>query len=556
MDKLIFKSLNLTPDIENNIEFLKESTTNHIKAVVKAIIKKEENKLYAFLLETTQQIKIEIILTLNKEIPFTIKYKNKLVYAEGIIKYSPDEDKYTFHNFEVIEYNESIKNFKSLFDKKSLLQRIDILLSFIGLDTTELLSIEKTTYILRLIPLIEKLIFYVEVGPSSIGKTTMYKSLDLKINSSSLTKAKVIKDERTKTDGEFLSANSVYIIDEFQKTLNPELIIFFQTYFGSDKEQAIFSLSDTEKRKMDTSLVLCGNLANNNSNSYNYIFSKKLNVFSNTKISNEEDIGEALIKRINFLIISNGCRRFQPSFLKKDRSLLKEQSFFLKCYCQTLREHSINLEKIFEYLNIDISKFEDRVAISITKGFDALLKLLYPELLVEYSEQKLNEIKDELYCILDRIIERVKASRNMLAIISQLEDEKIDLEIYSEDRKLLLPDSSKYYMAPHRALYFSRNDIVKIPLDKIGFQQNQDEFYLLNDLGFYKGDFNFDSKTGILKHYKDITRFEVKCYNKIFLNKNWKRNLSFNYSTGENEIILKKSEYILDDYSFYFYESR
>lgn len=547
------KNLNLTSNIENICLDLKYFEYHEMKITCQGIVKQENNQISITII-SKESFNCEVILTLSEEKNFIINYKNKQIYFEGILKYSPAENKYTLHNIQVIEYENIVAEVSSELLGKSLLDRVNYIIELLGFNSEKLLPIEKITYLLRLVPLVEPLTLYVEVGPPSIGKTHIYKKLNQKINSSHLTKAKVIRNDASKEDGEFLTAKSAYIIDEFQKTLTKELITFFQLYFGEGENSTQIQISNTDIRIMDTSLLLCGNLVNSSYCSYRSIFKERMNIFKNTSISSEDN-GEAFIKRINILNISNGSRKFQKDFLKTNELDSESYSFFIQSYCEELRKTKIDLNSIWKCLMIDINKIETRIALSISKCFEGILKLIYPELINKNDEEDyLNSIHEELFCLFDRALERVKAARNMLKfIIDDINDEEEEIEnlIYCDKRNLLLNVRENYYMAPHRAICVRNNKVIKIPLDSIGIEQNKDEKFLLEECEMRRTEFNFDSETGILTHSKRINSNYIYEEFDFNINKNYADDLCFNYSTGEYEVLSKNSNRYIEKYTFY-----
>lgn len=247
---------------------------------------------------------------------FLLEFQEKKIYeCEGILEYSPIEKIFTIKELKIYHYKTPYKSWINLYftSNISLNSRIEYLLTPFGVKYSALKSIEKITFLLRLVPLVEKKYLFVDIAKPEIGKTYPYSLLGYNLYSTNVTRSSLFLDGRNKKKGDFYSETEALIIDEIGKINDPEVIDTIQVYKNGDEDEGYIQAGFMKKTSTN-SIILLGNPKDNID--YEKIWENKINLFKDTIISSSKDI-IPFLSRVDGMPLSYDCRTFNDSMKGK-----------------------------------------------------------------------------------------------------------------------------------------------------------------------------------------------------------------------------------------------
>ena len=172
-----------------------------------------------------------------------------------------------------------------------------------------------------------------------------------------------------------------------------------------------------------------------------------------------------------------------------------------------------------------------------------MIKLLFPELLDNTNQHKINNYLDELYFLYERAMELRKTVDNQLKIINPNDNTDKPLpRINSSLKKVMFNIKDPFICTAHRCFINHQNGkIEKIALDLMGIEQNKREATVL--------------KKREIPHelYETTLIYNIQLTRSNFIN-SWdpfQKPSTFNFLTGESEIFDKESEKVIIAHSFY-----
>lgn len=546
-----------------------------------------------------RKIDVLVPLSLEKRREFLKKYNKKTsMLCKGCITYNVDLEQFFIFNLEIYKISDPFEKWKKLMLNRKVHERVDIILRILRLNPNVLTYHEKLMPLFRLIPLVVRKCFMVEISTKGIGKTHSYQSLDFNLYNTDVTKATTFIDGRNKKGGDFFSENTAYIIDEFHKVKQAEEIITpIQLYMsGDNKYEGTIQLSTEDKREVDVSPIFLANakidipllsLFDNTQ----VKAGKQISLFDNTSLLSSSD-GTAFISRINLLPNSWGCRSFNSSMKSEEIDFYNIE--LLKEVIPVLRNKEFDIKVFYKNMEINISNTNIRSSESVEKNFEGLIKLLFPELLNNMNQHEINNHFDELYFLFERAMELRKTVDNQLKIINPSDNTGETLpHINSSLKKVMFNIKDPFVCTAHRCFINQQNGkIKKIALDLMGIELNKREAEILKkrrldcELSETTLSHSNEYKHSSLQNYNKITpngistvwdnltpppnEFDPKTWNispSNFNSKIWGNNpnqvntynhssqqpsdLNFNFLTGESEIFDKECEEFIIDYSFY-----
>lgn len=453
--------------------------------------------------------------------------KNKSFLCKCIITYNPELDKYFIFNLEIYKISEPFRKWKELMEGKNLLERVEILLEILTLNPKNLRYHEKLVAIIRLIPLVVKKTFMVELSKKMLGKTYTYEALGFNLYNTGVTKATAFLDGRDRECGDFFYETIAFIIDEFHKVEEKGVINALQIYMNGDKYIGTIQIPRVGRMDSDVSPIALANtkirinadeIFTNNKGE----IGKKVSIFENTLFLNSPD-GEAIVSRINLLPNSWGCRSFNP-FMKAEK-INYYNIELLKAVIPILRNKKFNITEFYEKMNMIWQSPSIRSSESVEKNFEGLVKLIFPEFLEGISKNEVERHYNELWFLFERACEMRKTVDNQLKIINPSENSEQTLPtLNSRLKSMMFNIKEPHIFTPHR-IFIIREDgnLKKIPLDIIGIKMNTLEKNIL-----LKYSLNFEVEDEILIHSLDTKR-----YNRY----NFNENIAFNHLVGEEEIL-------------------
>lgn len=354
-----------------------------------------------------------------------------------------------------------------------------------------------------------------------------------------LTRANVFIDARTSKSGSFLSEDIAFIVDEIHKVNDPEFFNAIQVYMNelpNDPDIGSFQSSLTSSTSSN-SIILLGNI--DNDTPYSLLYKKNKSIFENTPIPNNKT-GAAFISRISGILPSWGCRTFSDEMKNKINDFYSLN--VLQESIPILREIKLDIQSCL--LSIDYFIYEihpeKRQQTGIMKSFEGFIKLLYPELIDNFSI--LENIKNELKFLLLKSLELIMGIDYHISLLEHknfnlLIDVGSNIRAFSLDKYKNLGEENLFFATPHRLFLVNsqNNSITKIPLDFIGIQMNQDEFEQLKEKPALIIEFD---KNNILTHkdlYVNILAAYSFCSN---------HNIEYNYLTSKKEILNYSSNFL------------
>lgn len=489
---------------------------------------------------------VQIPLLKGEDKAFLKQYNEKNILCKADITYNEDADTFFIFYLEIYDICSPVQKWKELLKNKTLIERIDFFISIFGLNPQKMLYHEKVIFIFRIIPLIVEKFLMVEPSKMQIGKTETYSKLGFVPYTLLVTRANMFIDGRNGKNGIFFEIPISLVIDEFTKIDDPDFITAVQIYMNGEKYVGSIQIGYNSEKKSNVSVVLLGNFKQNNLD-YTKIFANRKNIFRRTIIDSRD--GEALVSRINAIPNSWGCRTLSKNLIADSNTNLYNLEI-LKRAIPLLRKERLDLQEIYKNLEISNSNLSIRATQSIEKSFEGFIKLLFPELIDEFSKDFINRYKKELLFLYERSVEMRLVVNSQLKIINPSNNiQDIFSELHSEQKSILFNIREPHVVTPHRIIIDLGRTIKKIPLDTIGVEQNKAEIELIKDYHSFRDDYEFDEISGILEHDDFYTCHELK--RKYKRGDYWSEGLKYNYLTGELEETDISS---LRDFIFYYLE--
>lgn len=452
-----------------------------------------------------RKIPFSLIMTNEELNEFKNTVQNKKYLCRANIIYTENLDKYDVYNLEVFKILNPIEKWQAEMKNHNLIERINKILSILGINPCSLMIREKIIFIMRLMPLIQKKYLLLDFSTRGLGKSKSYSGLGYSFSSLSPTRANIFYNNQNKKLGEFFTTPYCFIIDEFQKVDDEDIFKVIQTYMDNDRDKGIIQLADSDTRTLDKSIVFLGNPRKNID--FQQVFANKINIFEGTGLhkKNQED-GDAFLSRVDAMLNSWGSREFSQEMVlnnendKYMKTLLNESMIHF-------REYQVPINDILNFLGICEFQIGKRSETAIIKTFEGLIKLLYPEIFTDTDIYKrlandfraLYTIGKEMRLTVDNMLSILKPNENIKQIISY--------SFIDEMREILKYEIPflNFIIAPHRVIVFNQNQIIKIPLDTIGIKQNEDEKNILLNFLVYHNKWGFNDTTKYLYHDLDIT---------------------------------------------------
>ena len=496
--------------LKNDDTFMQAQCTVNLK---KASERKELT--YELRIENKTYI-IQLMLTSSYEKKFRKTFEDSGdIWCSGILSFSDRSQQYILSNIEVYTIKDPLKVYCEKLESQHLNERIDNLISLLGLNPSKLLFYEKKVIISRLIPLVVKKYLFLELSKKEIGKSYTYEQLDFKLNTLNVTRATAFIDGRDGKLGDFFSEENVFIVDEVNKIADSEFFTSIQTYMNGDKD--IGKIQSTKSNQSsNNSIILLGNTKENIN--YSLIYCNGIDILDNMSIplSNKS----AFLSRVSALLPSWGCRTFSREMVGLSNNKLYNR-VLLKKIVPLLREKTIDINLFLQGINCSLENIATSVRVqrNISKSFEALVKLLYPSIL----EKNYSISNEEISFLLKWSVELLKGvnfyikkyennhSDNLMILNSQMRI--IGTEYYKNN-------NGYTYATPHRIFILDNINkfVTKIPLDFIGLQMNKSEAKLMMNKGFYTC-------------YDNIKLAHP--YNTFFAH--YPYNINYNFLTGEVE---------------------
>lgn len=445
---------------------------------------------------------------------------------------------------------------------KTLHERIDILVSILGMNPDKMLYHEKIIAVVRLIPLVVKKVLAIDFSKKGIGKTHTYQQLDFNLYNTNVSKATAFIDGRDKKSGDFFYEDIVFIIDEAHRLKDEQIFVQFQNYMSGGKYEGEIVVSGNDKRTTSVSPILLGNVKDGVDLLYIYSDNqdnsgKAITLFSDTIVESTIDRGEAFISRITLIPNSWGCREFSSSM--KAENVDSYNVELLKAVIPVLREKELDInssfiKNIYERIGETWRNPNNRCSEAVEKNLEGLLKLLYcGKTDIPYAELLfLLERSVEMRLTVDNTLRKIKPSTNRGENFPNLK---------SNLKRLMFNTDKPYAVTPHRLIIDGGDGtIIKQPLDAMGIELNRKE----NEILVQRNLWSEIKDDGTLIHLSSCTRSSLTApatnlgfgYNNtiplITRNQNIKNNdLNYNFLTGEKENPIYEDIESITTYSFY-----
>ena len=498
---------------------------------------------------------------------FSFEYRDKKkLFGEVTILYSPTLNFFSIHRLKVFAVQDPLKKWEKLMEGKTLHERIDILVSILGMNSEKMLYHEKIIAVVRLIPLVVKKVLAIDFSKKGIGKTHTYQQLDFNLYNINVSKASAFIDGRNKKSGDFFYEDTAFIIDEAHRLKDEQILVQFQNYMSGDKYEVEMVVSGDDKRRTSVSPILLGNVKDGVDLLYIYSDNqdnsgKAITLFSDTIVESTIDRGEAFISRITLMPNSWGCREFSSSM--KAENVDSYNVELLKAVIPVLRNKELDInssfikniyERVYGRIRETWRNPNNRCSEAVEKNLEGLLKLLYCG--------KTDIPNEELLFLLERSVEMRLTVDNTLKKINPCTNRGGNFPNLKLNLKRLMFNIDKpYAVTPHRLIIDGGDGtIIKRPLDAMGIELNQQENRILVQRGM-QSEIKDD---GTLTHLNSCTRNfltapAVPQYNNTGLgmplvtgNPNLRNNyLNYNFLTGEIENPINEDAEFITKYSFY-----
>lgn len=500
---------------------------------------------------------------------FSFEYRDKKkLFGEVTILYSPTLNIFSIHRLKVFAVQDPLKKWEKLMEGKTLRERIDILVSILGMNPEKMLYHEKIITVVRLIPLVVKKVLAIDFSKKGIGKTHTYQQLDFNLYNTNVSKASAFIDGRNKKGGDFFYEDTAFIIDEAHRLKDEQILVQFQNYMSGDKYEGEMVVSGDDKRPTSVSSILLGNVKDGVDLLYIYSDNqdksgKAITLFYDTIIEDTIDRGEAFISRITLLPNSWGCREFRSSM--KAENVDSYNVELLKAVIPILRDKELDInssfiKNIYERVYVGIRETwrnpNNRCSEAVEKNLEGLLKLLYCG--------KTDIPKEELLFLLERSVEMRLTVDNTLRKINPCTNRGGNFPNLKLNLKRLMFNIDKpYAVTPHRLIIDGGDGtIIKRPLDAMGIELNRKE----NNILVQRGMQSEIKDDGTLIHFSSDTRSSLTAptvpqynnlgfgYRPISLvtkNHDIRNDPSYNFLTGEIENLNNENLEFIIKYSFY-----
>lgn len=497
---------------------------------------------------------------------FCSDYRDKKkLFGEVTILYSPTLNIFSIHRLKVLAVQDPLKKWEKLMEGKTLRERIDILVSILGMNPEKMLYHEKIITVVRLIPLVVKKVLAIDFSKKGIGKTHTYQQLDFNLYNTNVSKASAFIDGRNKKGGDFFYEDTAFIIDEAHRLKDEQILVQFQNYMSGNKYEGEMVVSGDDKRPTSVSSILLGNVKDGVDLLYIYSDNqdksgKAITLFYATIVEDTIDRGEAFISRITLIPNSWGCREFSSSMKAENMNPYNVE--LLKAVIPVLREKELDInssfiKNIYERIGETWRNPNNRCSEAVEKNLEGLLKLLYCG--------KTDIPSEELLFLLERSVEMRLTVDNTLKKINPYTNRGGNFPNLNSCLKRLMFNINKpYYVTPHR-LIINNGDgtIIKQPLDAMGIELNRKE----NEILVQRRPIPEIKDDGTLIHHYSHTRSSLTApiipqYNNlgfeyntmrppVKINLDIRNNPSYNFLTGEIENLTNENIEFITKYSFY-----
>ena len=497
---LAFKKPNfpyLNEDILKKIRFNELASSSHqFKAVIKTEDLGEEcGIIFNVELDSGKEIEFLFPLTERLSKEFCLAVKTDKYTCEGEIRYSTDDKEFSIHNLKIYTYKDIISMYKKeiSYFGSSLKDKMDNSLIKLGYDPENMTLFEKNNIFLRFVPLVQKKYVLIDISKPELGKSFTYKSLDINLYSVCITRSTAFYNSATKQLGDFFKEPIIYVADEISEITDSEFFSNLLVYKNGERKIGDFQSSGTN-RKSSNSVALLGNpkIANMD---YSNIYSRRINLFDKTKIN---EIPSSFLSKMDSLLPSYGCRTLNK--LRKDNKYDLDPEFkeIFTTVLIELREKDIDIAELFEKndFSIDIRTGRDRS--SILNTVEGLIKILYPEVIDDKSQNIPKEVLE--YFLSIAVLVR-QTLNNQRAIKEEKEYTPI-MDLCSSYRNAYFNYSTfSAFYTPHRIfIKHSNGTIEKQALDLIGIEYNKKEADILKKKGL-----NYKLNEISLEHSQDYS---------------------------------------------------
>lgn len=458
----------------------------------------------------TPGFKIEIEYSLYEK--YKKEFNLNIIRGKFKVIYSSSSDTYSLLNLEIFNFNSNINNWGKLREKFDCLNWENIIFNSLGMNGNVLYYQERLLLLSRLFPLLEKNFNYLEYGPKSVGKTTIFSlfSDHCTIKDSNATEAKILYDNKENKKGEIFNSN-VLVLDE-ATSLKENLGIGLQTYMSERivKKAKI-------KEELSTSIVLVGNF-------FKYDFLDLYSPYTESLLDILK-LGKdtaAIFDRAHFFNPSWGIRRIVIDKDYKENIEYIPISYISEII-SSLRNIKFNSKEFLKINGFPYEFGDSRVNEAIYKNLSAIMKLLYPNIVISDSMLIQPQLKPKIYPILTFAIEGRAAISNLL-------------NKHNKEFPSLSPLQFQMMGSSHTVL----NQNIKTPEDAIGANLILKEIEFLNDITDINKGVPFYSSQ--LKNFISYNSTIYNYYNQFIMNFNnisnnnycIFRNLNLNYLFGYN----------------------
>ena len=498
---LAFKKPNfphLNEDILKKIRFNELASSSHqFKAVIETEDLGEEcGIIFNVELDSGKEIKFLFPLTERLSKEFCLAVKTDKYTCEGEIRYSTDDKEFSIHNLKIYTYKDIISMYKKeiSYFGSSLKDKMDNSLIKLGYDPENMTLFEKNNIFLRFVPLVQKKYVLIDISKPELGKSFTYKSLDINLYSVCITRSTAFYNSATKQLGDFFKEPIIYVADEISEITDSEFFSNLLVYKNGEGKIGDFQSSGTN-RKSSNSVALLGNPKVANID-YSNIYSKRIDLFNKTKIN---EISYSFLSKMDSLLPSYGCRTLNK--LRKDNKYDLDPEFkeiFITVLTK-LREKDIDVAELFEKNNISLDIRTGRDRSSILNTVEGLIKILYPEVIDDKSQNIPKEVLE--YFLSIAVLVR-QTLNNQRAIKEEKEYIPI-MDLYSSYRNAYFNyHAFSTFYTPHRVyIKHSNGNIEKLALDFIGIELNKKEADILKEKNLV-----YELNEISLKHSQEYSR--------------------------------------------------
>ena len=498
-----------------------------------------------------KDIKLLLPLTERQSKEFCLAVKTGKYTCEGEIRYSSNSKEFSVHNLKIYIY----KDIEGVYKKEissfgnSLKDKMDNFLIKFGYDSKKMTLLEKDTFFLRLVALVQKKYVLIDMSKPEIGKSFTYKSLGINLYSVCITRSTAFYNSATRQLGDFYKEAIIYVADEFPEILDVEFFSNLLVYKNGEGKIGDFQSSGTN-RKSSNSVALLGNPKMANVDYFN-IYTDRINLFDKTKIN---EIPSSFLSKMDSLLPSYGCRTLDK--LRKDNKYDLDPDFkeIFTTVLTELRKKNIDVAELLKKNGISSEIGTARDKSFILNTVEGLIKILYPEVIDDESQHIPKEVLE--YFLYTAVMVR-QTLNNQRAIREEKEYVSLaEIPSFYRNAYFNYPKSSAYY-TPHR-VFIKRHDgkVEKEPLDSVGIELNKKEKKIL------------DQKKCLAELEDDrILAHDLSCnhnslinmYNNFgitpctlpVINYNIKNDPSYNFLTGEIENMINDNVEFITKYSFY-----